>query len=156
MHFYQFRHVAQISDDGHLDAISAEREANRIGRIVRNRKGMHIDIADGEVLPGVDCFYAPQALFQPVWQRAFEGIKRLFRNVERRFPDSQHLWKAIAVVGMLMSDQNSVELLDRDITSRQARQRFSFAKAAIHQKSGVLRFKQRDVARTAGSQDGNA
>jgi hypothetical protein len=117
---------------------------------------MHIDIANGEVLPGVNGFDAAQALFKTLWKRALERVECLFRNVERCFPDPQHLRQAIAVVGMFVRDEDSVELLERDIARGEARQRFTFAKAAIHQKSGVLRFEQRNVARTAGSQDGDA
>ena len=60
------------------------------------------------------------------------------------------------MIGMFVADEDSVELFERDIAGREARQSFAFAKTAIHQKSGVLRFEQRDVARTAGSENGDA
>ena len=58
MHFDQLRHVAEVGDDGHLQAISAKREADRIGGIVRNRERVDINIANREVLAGMNRFDA--------------------------------------------------------------------------------------------------
>ncbi len=48
MVFHKFGHVAEIGDHGHLDATRAKREAQRIGGIVRNRKGRDFNIANAE------------------------------------------------------------------------------------------------------------
>ena len=46
MNFHQLRHVAKIGDQRHLRAIGAKREADRVGSVVRNLKGVDIDIAN--------------------------------------------------------------------------------------------------------------
>jgi len=156
MYFDQFGHVAEIGDDGHLDATSAKREANRICGIVRNGKGMHVNIANGEMLPGMYGFDAPQTLFEAIGKNLLQRIKGWLGHVERGFVKSEHLGKAVAVIGMLVGDENPVELIESDIAGSEACERFAFAESAIDEEASALRFKQRDVARTAGSQNGNA
>ena len=62
VHLHQLRHVAEIRDQRHLYASRAKREADGIGRIVRDGEGMHLNIADPEALAGVNRFDAAQAL----------------------------------------------------------------------------------------------
>jgi hypothetical protein len=57
---------------------------------------------------------------------------------------------------MFVGDENSVELIDRNVAGSEARQRFAFAKSAINEEAGTRSFQQRDVAGTSGSQDGYA
>jgi hypothetical protein len=57
---------------------------------------------------------------------------------------------------MLVSDENSVDLIESDFAGGQTRESFTFAKAAIHEEAGARSFQQRDVAGTSGSQDGYA
>jgi hypothetical protein len=57
---------------------------------------------------------------------------------------------------MFVGDKNSVELINRNVAGGEAGQRFAFAEAAIDEEAGALRFEQRNVSRTAGSQNGNA
>jgi len=156
MNFYQFWKVAEVRDDGHLDAFGAESEAHRIGGVMRNRERVYVYIADGEMSAGMNRFNAAQALFQTIGQHAFQGIEGLFGDVERSLVQAQHLRKAVAVIGMFVGDQNSVELIDRNVAGSEARQRFAFAKSAINEEAGTRSFQQRDVAGTSGSQDGYA
>jgi len=60
------------------------------------------------------------------------------------------------MIGMFVSDQDSVNLIDGFFNGRQPGQSFALAESAVDDKAGTLRFEQRDVARTAGRQDGNA
>jgi hypothetical protein len=55
-----------------------------------------------------------------------------------------------------VGDENSVELIESNIAGSEAGERFAFAESAIDEEAGALRFEQRNVARTAGSQNGNA
>jgi hypothetical protein len=57
---------------------------------------------------------------------------------------------------MFVGDENSVQLIDRNVAGSEARQRFAFAKSAINEEAGARSFEQRDVAGTSGSQDGYA
>src|SRR5437763_16673174 len=132
MNFDEFGHVAEVRNDGHLHASSAESESHRIGGIVRDGKCVNIDISNGEMLTCVNGFHAAKPFFQAVWKRALECIECLFGDVERSFPDSEHLRQAIAMIGMFVADEDSIELFERDMAGREARQSFAFAKTAIH------------------------
>lgn len=156
MNFYQFRQVAEIGDDGHLRAVRAEGEAHRIGSIVGNRERVDINIANREMLSGVDGFDAAQAFFEAIGKRALQRIERWFGDVERRFPQAEHLRQAIAMIGVFVGNENAVELLESDAHGSEARKGFALAETAIDEEAGVLGFEQGDVARTAGSQDGDA
>jgi len=66
------------------------------------------------------------------------------------------LRQAITVIGMFVSDENTVEVIDILFDGREACERFAFAQTAVHQEASSPGFEQRYVARTAGRQDGNA
>ena len=70
MNFHKFGHVSKIGNDRHLGAIGAKREADGVGSIVGNLKRVDIDIANSEVLAGLNGFHAAQTLRQPVRQGA--------------------------------------------------------------------------------------
>jgi hypothetical protein len=57
---------------------------------------------------------------------------------------------------MFMGDEDSIQLIESNVAGSETSQGFAFAESAIDEEAGALRFKQRDVARTAGSQNGNA
>ena len=154
MNFYQFRKIAEVRDDGHLDAFGAESEADRIGSVMRNRERVDVYIADSEMSAGVNRFNAAQALFQTIGQHALQRSESLFGDEERSFVQAEHLWKAVAVIGMLVSDENSVDLIESNFAGGQSGEGFSFAKSAINEEAGARSFEQRDVAGTSGSQDG--
>jgi len=156
MHFDQFGHVAEVSDDGHLHAIGAKGEANGIGGVVRNRKRMDVNIANREVLAGVNRFDAAQPFFKPVRKNALQRVKCGLCDIERCFPETKHLRKPVAVIRVLVSDENSVQLIEGDFGGGKTGERLAFAKTAVHKEAGTRRFEQRDVARTAGRQNGNA
>ena len=60
-------------------------------------------------------------------------------DVQRRFPQCQHLRQSVAVIGVFVSDENPVEVVDGHFDGGQPRQRFALAKAGIYQESGALR-----------------
>src|SRR2546429_8463 len=155
MYFHQLRHIAQVSNDGHLCAVRAERKADGIGGVVWNRKRVHVNVADGEMLARLDGFNAPQPLPQCFRQDALHRIHGRLRNVERRFPNAKHLRQAVAVVGVFVSDQDAVNVLDGSFNSCKAGKRFAFAQSGVHEESGSPGLEQRDVARAARRQDGN-
>src|ERR1700722_1918849 len=45
---YQFRHVAEIGDDGNFDATRTEGKPEWVGGIVWNRKRCYLDVANSE------------------------------------------------------------------------------------------------------------
>src|SRR5262244_224286 len=62
MDFDKLGHVAEIGADGDFGAVRAKREAERIGSVVGNGEGVHVNIADGKTLPGLDGFDAAKTL----------------------------------------------------------------------------------------------
>lgn len=156
MNFYQFWKVAEVGDDGHLDAFGAESEANWIGGIVRNGEGMHVNIPDSEMLAGMHGFDATQTFFQAIGKNPLQRIESWFGNVKRGFIETQHLRQAVAVIGMFVGDENSVDLIESNFAGGQSGEGLALAKAAINEEAGARSFEQRDVAGTSGSQDGYA
>src|SRR5437016_2239641 len=155
MHLHQLRHVAEVGNDGHLCAVRSERKADRIGGVVRNRKRVNVNVANREMLARLNGFDSPQPLPQCFRQDALHRIHGRLRNVERRFPNAKHLRQAVAVVGVFVSDQDAVNVLDGSFHGREARKRFALAQSGIHEESGSPGLEQRDVPRAARRQDGN-
>ena len=106
------REVAEIGADGDFCAIGAEGEAYGIGRVVWDGKSVHVDVADGEALAGLDGFDAAKALAEGVGQSSPEGIHRGLGDVERGFPETEDLREAVAVVGVLVGDEDGIETVD--------------------------------------------
>jgi hypothetical protein len=66
MNFHKFGHVSKIGNNRHLGSICAKREADGVGRVMRNLERVDIDIANREVLAGLNSFHAAQTLREPV------------------------------------------------------------------------------------------
>jgi hypothetical protein len=49
------------------------------------------------------------------------------------------LWQAVAVVGVLVGDEDAVDVLDASFDGREARERFALAQPSVHEESGPLR-----------------
>ena len=149
MHLHKLGHVSKISDQSHLGSIGAKREANRIGSVVWNLKSVDIDIADSEVLAGLNSFHTAQTLPKPIGQGTVQRLHSLLGNEQRRFPKAKHLRQAVAVVAMFVGDENAVYAVDAKFDGSETGERFAFAEAAIHEESGALCLEQGDVARAA-------
>ncbi len=149
MNFDEFGHVAEDRDERHLGAIGAKRETDGIGSVVRNLKRMNINIADGKVLTGLNGFHATQALREPVGQGAVQRVHSGFCDVKRCLPQAQHLRKTVAMIEVLVSDEDAVDVVDTKFDCRETRKRFAFAEATVHEESGALRLEQCNVARAA-------
>lgn len=149
MHFDKFRHVAEVRHDGHLRSVGAEREADRVGGIVWNLERVNIDVADGEVLARLNRLEAVQPLSERVGQDAAKRIHCGLGNVKRSLPKAEHLRQAVAVVGMLVRDEDAVDAVDAQLDGREPRQRFALAEAAVHEESGAPGLEQSDIARAA-------
>src|SRR5712692_855927 len=83
-------------------------EADGIGGIVRDGKGVDLDVTDAKVLPGVNGFDTVEALSEGFGKNALHLAKGRLGGVKRRFPESQHLRQAVAVVGVLVGDEDAV------------------------------------------------
>ena len=156
MDFDELGHVAKIGADGNLGAISAEGEAEGIGGIVRDSEGVDDDIANGKTLPGVDGFDAAEAFAEGFREDAAKLLHGGLGDVERRFPEAEDLREAVTMVGMLVSNEHGVEAVEVAFDGRESGEGFALAKAGVNKDAGGFRFEQRDIARTARGEDGNA
>ena len=139
MDFDQFGHVAKVGDEGHLCTIRPESETDRVGGVVGNGEGMDVNIADGKMLAGVNGFDAVEPLAKSFRKNALKRAHGGLSDVERSFPEAKHLWEAVAVVGVLVGDEDAVNAVDILLDGGEAGESFAFAKAAVHEEAGVLR-----------------
>ncbi len=139
MHFYELRHVTEVGDDRHFRAIRTEREPDGISRIVGYRECVNINVADAEMLPRVNCFHSVEPLAKGSWKNALHHVHSRFGDVERRFPQAEHLWQAVAVVGVFVSDEDAVEMFDGIFDGGEPRERFALAEPGVHDESRALR-----------------
>ena len=147
MDFHEFRHVAKVSADGDFGAVGAKGEADGIRRVVRNRKGVDVDITNGETLAGLDGFHATEALAESVRQNALQRAHSRFGNVKRRFPETENLGKPVAVIGVFVGDENGIDAIDIALDGGEAGERFAFTKAGVYEDTGAFGFEQGEIAR---------
>jgi len=58
------------------------------------------------------------------------------------------------MVGVLVRDEDAVEVIDALFNGGKASESFAFAESGVNEEAGALRLEQRDVARAAGRQNG--
>ena len=134
--------VAEIGADGDFGAVGAESEANGVGSVMRNRESVNVDVADGEALAGLDGFDPAEALAKGVGQDTLEGVHGGLRNVERGFPEAEDLREAVAVVGVLVGDEDGVETVDITPDGGKAGESFALSEAGVNEDAGGFRFEQ--------------
>jgi hypothetical protein len=138
MDFDELRHAAEIGDEGHLYAISLECESDGVGGIMRNAEGVDVDITDGEALTGVNGFEASKALAERVRKNLIHRVHGGFSNEERSFPKGQHLRQSAAVVGVLVGDEDAVEMIDSLFNGGEAGKSFALAESGVNEEAGAL------------------
>ena len=154
MDFDEFRHVAEIGDDRHFRAVRLESETDGIGSVMRDGKSMDVDVANRKMLAGMNRFDATEALGKSFGEDALHGPQSGLGDVERGFPKAEHLREAVAVVGVFVGDENTVEMFDCFFDGGEAGESFALTEAGVHEEAGALSLEQRDIARAAGGQNG--
>ena len=142
VNFNELRHVTEVGADGYFDSVGAEGEGDGIGRVMRNGKGVDVDIADGKTLASVNGFDAAKTFGESFGQRTVERAHGRLGDVQGRLPDAENLRKPVAMIGMFVSDQYSVEGLDVAANCGQAREGFTFAKASVDEDASIFSFKE--------------
>ena len=156
VHAHVVGQIAEVGADGNFCSIGAKGEGHGIGGIVRDRKRVHIDIANDEALPGVDGFDAAKTFAESVGEDALQRVHGGFGDIERSFPEAENLREAVAVVGVLVSDEDGVEAIDVAFDGSKAGEGFAFSEAGVNEDAGAFGFEQGQVARTTGGQNGDA
>jgi hypothetical protein len=154
MHLHQLGHVSEVRDNSQLRTVRAKREANGIGRVMGNRESVYVDITDGEMLARLNGFDGTKAFAKGSRKDALHRVHRGFGDVQRRLPHAEHLRQAVAVVRVFVRNEDGVEMLNIFFDGCEPCQRFALAQSGVHEEAGALGLEQRDVARTAGRQNG--
>jgi len=100
---------------------------------------VNVNFADREMLPRVNGFDSSEALPQSVRKNALHRVHRRLSDVQRRLPQTEHLRQAVAVVGMFVSDEDAVEMLDGFFDGGEPGECFALAEPRVHEESGALR-----------------
>lgn len=138
MDFDELGHIAEVGDDGDLCAVRTEGETDGVGSVVWNGKRVDVNVADGEVLAGVDRFNSVEALAESFRENALHGVQCGLGDVKRRFPEAEHLRQTIAVVGVFVGDEDAVEMADGFFNGGETGQRFALAESGVHEEAGAL------------------
>src|SRR6266403_2349169 len=134
--------VAEIGTDGNFCAVGAEGESDRVGRIVRNGERVHVNIADGEALAGLNGLNATEALAEGVGKDALERFHRGLGDVERWLPDAEDLRETVAMIGVLVGDEDCVEAIDSALDSGEAGESFALSKTCVNEDASGFRLEQ--------------
>jgi len=156
VHLHVVGHVAEIRANGHLGAVCPKSESHGVDSIVGNAKSVDFDIADGETLAGLDGLDAVEAFAKRIRKNALQRLQGRLRDVERSFPKAESLREAVAVIGVFVGDQDAVEVVQFFFDGGEAGQSLALAQPGVHEDAGAFGLEQRDVARTAGRENGNA
>src|SRR5271165_2426125 len=156
MYFDEFRYVAKIGANSDLAAVSAEGEANRVGGVVGNGESVHVNIANRKTLSGLNRLRPLQSLPECIGKNALQRVHGRPGHVKRRFPESEDLRQAVAVVSVFVGDQNGVEAVNFPSYGSETGESFTLSKAGVNKDAGAFGFEQCQIARTAGRKNGDA
>jgi hypothetical protein len=117
---------------------------------------MDIDITDRKALASLDRFYAAKALAKRVGKHAPQRLHGRLSHVEWGLPESQDLRQAVAMVAVLVSDEDGVETVNLSANGGEAGERFALSEAGVHKDAGAFSFEQRQIARATGRENGDA
>jgi hypothetical protein len=134
--------VAKIRADGNFCAVGAEGESDGVGGVVRNRERVNVDVADSETLAGLNGLNATEPLAEGVGKDALERFHGGLGDVERRFPEAEDLREAVAMIGVLVGDEDCVEAIDVALDSGEAGEGFAFSKAGVNEDASGFRLEQ--------------
>jgi len=155
MDFDELGHVTKIGADGDLGAVGAEGEGDGVDGVVRNGEGVDVDVTDAKALAGLNGFDAAKAFAKSFGKNAPEGAHGGLGDVERSFPEGQDLREAVAMIGVLVGDEDRIEVIKVAFDGSETGKRFALAKAGVHKDAGAIRFEQSQIARTSGRENGD-
>jgi hypothetical protein len=136
------RQVTEIRADGDFGAVGAKGESDGVGGVVRDSEGVDVNIADRETLSGLNGLNTTETLAEGIGQDALECVHGGLCDVKGRFPEAEDLRKAVAVVGVLVGDEDSVEAIDVALDSGKASKGFAFSEAGVNEDTGGFGFEQ--------------
>jgi hypothetical protein len=148
--FDELGHVAEVGADGDLGAIGAKGETDGIDGIVRDGEGVDVDVADTKALAWLNGFNPTEALAEGFWENALKNAHGGLGDEERSLPEPENLRKTVAVIGVLVSDKDGVEVIEVAFDGGEASKSFAFAETSVNKDASAFRFEQGKIARAAG------
>jgi len=157
MYFDELGKIAEIGDDGNFGVATAAGVADGISGVMGNRERRDFNIADGEAQARTDVLDASGMFRGCVGEHLDDFAVRWLGEVGGTIPLASHLGKAAGVVGMLVSDEDGVDMFGACAAEGfEAAKHFLAAEASVNKEGGEAGLEQRRVARTAGSENRNA
>jgi hypothetical protein len=93
-------------------------------------------------LAGLDGLDAAEALAEGVGQGALEGFHGGLGDIERRFPEAEDLGEAVAMVSVLVGDEDRVEAINVALNGSEAGEGFAFSEAGVNEDASGFCFEQ--------------
>ena len=148
-----FGDVTEIGNKSEAAGTGGKDEAERINRVVRHREGLHCDIADRKLRAG--CKEPPIAtsLHETAGPKRF-GREPIAINWQIKFVAEN--FQAADVVGMLVGENHTVELLGCDAALFQAQYHLPRTQATIDENPGVTGCDKGAVSRAPAAEHGQA
>ncbi len=81
--------------------------------------------------------YAAQTLTEGFGENALHRAQSGLGNVQRRVPQPKHLRQTIAVVRVLVCDEDAVEVVDGSFHRCEAGERFALPEPGVHEEAGA-------------------
>ncbi len=154
MHFDRIRHVAEIGRDADLDAFGVEAEADRIDGVVRDGEALDRDIADHPARAGLKML--DRRRFNASHSQSIIGAVRRETKTGRGFfffARAAHQPRQTRhMIGMLVRDDDGVEIFRLLADLRQAPRQFPHAQTRVDQNARLRSGEERRVSRTAARQ----
>jgi hypothetical protein len=141
--------VSQIGDHSYFNAMRSETEANRIDGVVWNGEAIDFNVAHTKGCSGVKAIQARRE-FTP-WNRGRGEASDENRNVEQTRQSDQ----AADVIGMLVRDQNGVQLFGIFFDGGKAGQNVAPAQAGVDKDTRFFGAEEGGISRAAAGEDAN-
>jgi hypothetical protein len=154
--FDKLRHVAEVGADGNLGAVGAKSETDGIDGIVRDGKGVDVDVTDAKALAGLNGLNAAEALTEGLRENALKSTHGGLGYIERTLPETEDLRETIAVIGVFVSDEDSVKMIEVGFDGGEPSKSFAFTEASVNKDAGAFGFEQSKIARAAGRENRDA
>ena len=128
-----FGGVAEVRQNTDFSGGGVQEEADGVGGVVRDVKGVHVDVADIETGAGFE-----DAAFKFRAALVFDGVFGGAVAVNGDFKFVGKAGETVDVVGVLVGDQNSVEFFRNAADGGEAFGDLAVAEAGVNEQAGVI------------------
>ncbi len=140
-------HIAQVGYQTHFNALRAKAEAYRIDGVVRNGEAIDFDIAYTKCRPGLETIQA-RRVFAPG-----DGGRGEAGDEDGHVEQAGQGHQAADVIGMLMRDEDGIQLFGVFLNGGEAGQNVALAEAGIDEDARFFGADESGISRAAGGED---